>query len=145
MLPLLQLCTWTHTPGAHTHSRVHKHTEEQEENSPKNSQCSHLSGKITGDMSISPELTTNSPKIQQWACTIVTVSQSNISKPTIGGGEQEVQTSRCKIHESCAVWGTVNNSLVSSYGDTVTRLGDHFEMYRNIGSLCCVTGPNIVL
>ena len=43
----------------------------------------------------------------------------------------------------CTVWGDiVSNYVVSLYGDKTHR-GDHLEKYRNIESLCCVTGTNI--
>ena len=34
-------------------------------------------------------------------------------------------------------------TVVSSY--IIALLGDPFEMYRNVKSLCCVPGTNIVL
>ena len=43
-----------------------------------------------------------------------------------------------------SVGNKVNNYVVSLYGDvSLTRLIDLFEMYRNMKSLCCVTGNNI--
>ena len=46
----------------------------------------------------------------------------------------ELQNSRSEMY---SVGNIVNNC--------VTRHRDHFEMYRNIESLCCVPGINIVL
>ena len=35
----------------------------------------------------------------------------------------------------------VNNYVISLYGEVCNwTCGDHFAMYRNIESLCCVTG-----
>ena len=47
----------------------------------------------------------------------------------------------------CAVWGI--QSIPTEYLYVVTDqnqtyYADHFEMYRNLESLCCVTGTNIV-
>ena len=42
---------------------------------------------------------------------------------------------------------TVNNYVIFCVvtDDNHAYHGDHFEMYRNIESLCCVPGTNIVL
>ena len=48
----------------------------------------------------------------------------------------------------CTAWGIlVNNNVISCMvtDGNQTYHGDHFEMYRNIESLCCVPETNIVL
>ena len=43
---------------------------------------------------------------------------------------------------NCTGWG-IYYYIISLYGDTVARkYGDHFEMYRNIESLCSVIGTS---
>ena len=46
-----------------------------------------------------------------------------------------------------SVGNIVNNYVISLYGDISYQAyrGDDFEVYKNIESLCCVTGTNIVL
>ena len=51
-------------------------------------------------------------------------------------------------NEMCDMGNIVNNIVITLYGDRqmVTKQnGDHFVMYRNIDSLCCAPGINIVL
>ena len=49
-------------------------------------------------------------------------------------------------HEIYSVGNIVNNYVISLVTDSnQTYHGDYFEMYRNIESLCCTTGTNIVL
>ena len=55
---------------------------------------------------------------------------------------------KCVTGIKCTVWGI--QSVITQYLCMVTyrnltQLGDHFEMYRNIKSLCCVAGTNVVL
>ena len=49
-------------------------------------------------------------------------------------------------HEIYSVENTVNNYGLSLCGDIITRLiiVIIFEMHRNIKSLCCLAGTNIV-
>ena len=51
-----------------------------------------------------------------------------------------------RSHEIYSAENTVNNYGLSLCGDTITRLIIEiiFEMHRNIKSLCCVGGTNIV-
>ena len=49
-------------------------------------------------------------------------------------------------YEMYTVGKTVNNYVISSYGDILARhYSDPFERYRNIELLCCVMGNNKVL
>ena len=69
----------------------------------------------------------------------------------ISEGDQEVQTSSCRINESW-VWKCISEGKVNNYvmicmvtdGNEIYH-NDHFEMHKNIKSLCCVTKTNIVL
>ena len=51
---------------------------------------------------------------------------------------------RCEIY---CVGKRVNNYVIFLYGDRweLDLSGNRFEMYKNIESLCCIPGTNIVL